>query len=59
MLYVVNREDGQVFKPAKDIDMKYAELLKEAKDSGVEILVYKTSITETEIKISHKVDMKI
>ena len=39
MLYVVAREDVIEFIPAKTIDPRYAELLQEAQESGVEILV--------------------
>jgi sugar fermentation stimulation protein A len=59
MLYVVNREDGTLFKPAKEIDPKYAELLKEAKAAGVEILAYKAALSETEVVITHKIETEI
>lgn len=59
MLYVVNREDADSFSPAIKIDSKYAELLKEANSKGVEILVYQSKISETEIKIYKKLKVKL
>lgn len=49
MLYIVNRSDVDSFSPAEDIDPKYAELLKEAESKGVEILVYQTKITPSQV----------
>jgi sugar fermentation stimulation protein A len=40
MLYVVQREDVNLMRPAHSIDKVYGALLKEAHASGVEILVY-------------------
>ncbi len=40
MLFVVQREDVNVMRPASKIDKTYASLLKEAHSKGVEILVY-------------------
>jgi len=51
MLYIIQREDVEVFTPEKTIDPEYARLLKEAKEAGVQILVYRCSINETEIKV--------
>ncbi len=59
MLYIVNREDGQIFSPASDIDPEYSRLLAEAKKSGVEILAYKSSITAEEIRITHQIKVEI
>jgi sugar fermentation stimulation protein A len=53
MLYVVNREDVSSFAPAKEIDPKYAELLKKAKVAGVEILAYQCKLTPDGINLSH------
>lgn len=49
MLFVVQREDVSVMKPASSIDKKYAQLLAEAHASGVEILVYQCKINLNEI----------
>jgi sugar fermentation stimulation protein A len=49
MLFVVQREDVSSMKPAASIDKKYAELLKLAHASGVEIFVYQCKLSMTEI----------
>lgn len=59
MLYIVNRSDVNKFSPATEIDPVYAELLKEAEASGVEILVYQTKITPSEVKIEGSLPYKL
>lgn len=59
MLYVVNREDVNSFGPADHIDPKYGELLREAKEKGVEILAYQCKVTPDEIKLSKKLPVKL
>lgn len=54
MLYIVQREDVDRFAPATNIDPKYAELLKEAFDAGVEILVYRCKVTPQEVVVNKK-----
>jgi sugar fermentation stimulation protein A len=49
MLYVVQREDVDLMKPAHGIDKKYGALLKEAVAVGVEILVYQCKMDRSEI----------
>jgi sugar fermentation stimulation protein A len=56
MLYIVNREDGEIFKPASEIDPKYASLLKEARNAGVEVLAYKTKLTTEEVVITNRIE---
>lgn len=53
MLYIVNRSDVDSFSPAEHIDPKYASLLREAEKKGVEILVYQTKITSTEVIVKN------
>lgn len=49
MLYVVQREDVELMRPATSIDKKYSALLKEASAVGVEILVYQCKMSLDEI----------
>ena len=42
MLYLIMCDGVEHFSPAKDIDLAYAERLKEVKQAGVKILVYDT-----------------
>ncbi len=59
MLYVINREDANTFKPAELVDPVYAKLLREAHMSGVQIIAYACKLSNKEISISHKVDIKL
>ena len=49
MLYVVQREDVDLMRPAHSIDKHYGILLREAHASGVEILVYQCRMDLTGI----------
>ena len=55
MLYVIQRSDGTIFKPAAHIDPKYAQTLKEAYKDGVEILPYLAEVNPHEIKLVKKI----
>ncbi|MGZ2371568.1 DNA/RNA nuclease SfsA [Ancylomarina sp. YFZ004] len=45
MFYVIQRSDVSIFGPAWDIDPNYAEALKKAVDSGVEVFAYQAKVT--------------
>ena len=51
MVYVVQRADVSIFSPAFDIDPQYAEALKEAYRSGVEIFPVRCRISPGEIEV--------
>lgn len=51
MLYVVQREDVGTMIPAHSIDPEYGKLIKDAIESGVEILVYQCHLEKEEIKL--------
>ncbi|MBN2639767.1 MAG: DNA/RNA nuclease SfsA [Bacteroidales bacterium] len=51
MLYVIQRTDVSKFGPAKEIDPEYANALKRAYESGVEIFPVQAKVTPEEIKI--------
>ena len=53
MLYVVQRSDGTIFRPAADIDPAYAAKLKEASDHGVEILAYLADVQPEGITLTN------
>lgn len=59
MLYIVNRSDVSSFSPATEIDPVYSELLKEAESKGVEVLVYQTVITPTEVVLGPSLPYKL
>ncbi len=52
MLFVVNREDVTSFSPADEIDPVYGELLRKAKEAGVEILAYQCKLSEKAISLT-------
>ncbi len=51
MLYVVQREDVQSFRPAVSLDPVYGELLKKAHAAGVEIFVYQCRMDLEELNL--------
>ena len=53
MLFMLMRSDACGFRAADFIDPKYAEKLEEARQAGVEILVYNSKIDEHGITIGH------
>jgi sugar fermentation stimulation protein A len=56
MLYIVQRTDSLSFRLACEIDKKYCEAFKEAKQKGVEVLVYQSDISLEEINIVKKIE---
>ncbi len=56
LLFAVLHTGINNFKVADHIDKKYAELLKQAIDSGVEVLVYKADINPENIFLSNRID---
>jgi sugar fermentation stimulation protein A len=59
MLFVIQRSDGKIFKPAAHIDPKYAEGLKIAYENGVEILVRQAEVSPQKIMINNKINFEI
>ncbi len=45
MLFVVQRPDGRVFRPADAIDPEYGRGLRAAREAGVEVLVYRAHVS--------------
>ena len=62
MVYLINREDGNKFRIANDIDPKYKEEFDLAKKEGLEVLPYKSKIVidskgNCEITVEEKVEL--
>ena len=53
-IYLIQRNDTNTFKIARDIDYLYFKSFQMAKSSGIEILVLQSFISKTEIKLSEK-----
>ncbi len=56
MLFLIQRSDGTIFKPADDIDPKYAASLREAYAFGVEILPYQAAVSPDSVELTTSVD---
>ncbi|HGY57070.1 MAG TPA: DNA/RNA nuclease SfsA [Caldithrix abyssi] len=59
MLFIIQRSDGDIFKPADHIDTKYGTALRQAVNHGVEALAYRAEVTPEEIYICEKVEMRL
>lgn len=56
MLYIIQRTDVHVFAPAKEIDPEYTKVLKEAYNSGVEIIPMQAKVTPDKIMLVKKLE---
>ena len=52
MLYIIQRNDTAPFRIAHEIDPKYMQGLQKAKEVGVEVLIYQSTISHQEIFVS-------
>ena len=59
LLYVIQRNDCDKFKLAKDIDPKYYELLIKAVKKNLNILCYDCKFSTKGIKLNRKIHFKI
>lgn len=55
MFYLCQREDGDRFEIAGDIDPAYADGLEEARMKGIEVLCYRCAVSPKEITVSDPV----
>jgi len=59
MLFIIQRSDGKIFKPAVHIDPDYANSLMEAQARGVEILVYRAEVNPQKIEIQEAIPWQL
>ncbi len=59
MLFVIQRSDGDIFKPADHIDPKYGTALRQAVENGVEVLAYRAEVTPQEISVKNKIEVQL
>ena len=57
ILYLIQREDCQSFKIAKDIDENYEIAFNNAKKTGVKILCYDCKISHEEVKLNGQINL--
>ena len=55
VIYIVQRNDADAFKPDAKADPKYAEALAKAARAGVRVLAFRCLVTETEIGIEGEI----
>jgi sugar fermentation stimulation protein A len=56
IFFLIQRQDGESFKPADHIDPEYGKMLRNAFSKGVEILPYRAIVNPEEIRIDKKLD---
>lgn len=59
MFYLVQREDGDVFTVAGDIDPTYAQELTKAMKAGVEVVCYGCALSPEEITVVRKIPIEL
>ena len=55
IFFLVQRGEAEAFIPADEIDVEYGRLLREAVDSGVEVLAYRTIVSPAENRIGERI----
>ena len=58
MLYCIQRNDIEMFRPATEIDPLYAKTLAYAMENGVEVLAYSVEISAEEIYLNRPISFK-
>ena len=58
LIFLIQREDCDFFKISKDIDEKYYENFMQAKKKGVNFLCYSSKVTDKEINLNKKIEIK-
>ncbi len=59
IFFVVQRIDGNSVAPADAIDPVYGRLLRQAMQSGVEALAYQALVTPQEIRLDHRLPVRL
>jgi sugar fermentation stimulation protein A len=58
LIFLIQREDCNFFKVSKDIDKKYYENFIQAKKKSVKFLCYSSKVTDKEIILNKKIEIK-
>lgn len=59
VLFMVQREDGQVFSPNDSADPEFGQALRWAAKNGVEILCYRCQVTLSGVQIDKKIPIRL
>lgn len=58
LFYLIQREDGRSFRPAIEIDSRYAQTMELAWEKGVEFLAYRAKVREEGIRLDRPVQIQ-
>ncbi len=56
VLFIVQQEQAEYFKPCKEIDPDFAEVLDKARESGIDIFVYDTKVNLNKIMLNQRIE---
>jgi sugar fermentation stimulation protein A len=59
VVFVIQRDDCQIFRPADEIDPEYGRWLRRAIRAGVELLPYQAKVTPEEIVLTKRLEAKL
>jgi sugar fermentation stimulation protein A len=59
VVFVIQRDDCAVFRPADEIDPEYGRWLRRAIKTGVEALPYRAKVTPEEIVLSERLEIRL
>jgi sugar fermentation stimulation protein A len=59
ILFIVQRSDGSIFKPAMHIDQDFTRTLYRARENGVEILAYRAEVNPEKIELAEAVPLDL
>ena len=59
IVFVIQRDDCEYFRPADEIDQEYGRWLRRAIKAGVEVLPYRAKVTPKEILLTERIATKL
>ena len=59
LVFVIQRDDCDHFRPADEIDPEYGRWLRRASKAGVEVLPYVAKVTPQEIILTERIEAKL
>ena len=59
LVFVIQRDDCDYFRPADEIDPEYGRWMRRAIEAGVEVLPYRASVTSREILLTDRLPTRI
>ena len=57
-LFIVQRADCRVLRPAEDLDPEYAKALRSAASKGVEVYAHACEVSLSSIQVSHQIEVE-